>query len=100
MRSVAAALVIKACWLFCLCLLAGPVVAQKNVYPTAGVCAGLPKVDLGTPAGFCVGLVAHGFKFPRGIAPLPNGDLIVADLGGWTPGKGSVWLLQHTQRHA
>jgi hypothetical protein len=86
------------CWLFCLSLLAGPVVAQttKNIYPTAGVCGGLPKVDLGTPVGFCVGLVAQGFKFPRGIAPLPNGDLIVADLGGWTTDKGSVWLLERT----
>ena len=88
----------RAYCLFCLCLLAGPVIAQttKNVYPNTGICAGLPKVDLATPAGFCVGVVAQGFKFPRGIAPLPNGDLIVADLGGWTPNKGSVWLLQRT----
>ena len=99
MRSMATGIVNRAYWLLCLCAWAGPAVAQgpKTVYPSAGTCAGLPKVDLGTPAGFCVGVAAQGFKFPRGIAPLPNGDLIVADLGGWTANKGSVWLLKNTK---
>ncbi len=84
------------CVLLLLCLYVVPVFAQssKVVYPSSGTCAGLPKADLGTPAGFCVGVVAQDFKFPRGIAPLPNGDLLVADLGGWTNNKGSVWLLR------
>ena len=66
--------------------------ATLDEYQTSGTCAGLPRLPLETPAGVCVGLVASGLKFPRGIAQLPNGDLILADMGGWALNKGSVWL--------
>src|SRR5215212_5384220 len=78
---------IQACLIILLCGLVTPAAAQssKSTYPTSGLCGDLPRVDLGTPDGFCVGLVAQGFRFTRGMAPLPNGDLIVADMGGWSP---------------
>lgn len=68
--------------------------APSTAYQTTGVCDGLPKVGVDTPVGFCVGLVADGFKFTRGIAPLANGDLVVVDMGSWAENKGSVWLLK------
>ncbi len=54
-------------------------------------CGGLPKLEgLRTPAGVCVGLVAKGLKFARGIVERANGDLIVVDMGGWARDSGSI----------
>src|SRR5215467_9517014 len=62
-------------------------------YTTTGLCDGLPRVNLETPPGVCVGVVLSGprvmpipgtdLRFPRGLAELPNGDLILADMGGF-----------------
>ena len=71
---------------------------HADLYQTNGTCDGLPKLDVDTPAGFCVGLVSEGFKFTRGIAPLANGDLVVVDMGGWVEKKGSVWLLTKKEK--
>jgi glucose/arabinose dehydrogenase len=60
----------------------------------SGVCDGLPRLDVATAPGFCVGLVADRLKTPRGLALLPNGDVVVADMGGWEPGRGRIWLLR------
>ena len=68
--------------------------AAKPPYTAHAQCDGLPRIEVATSAGLCVGLVASGFKFPRGIPPLDNGDLIVADMAGWAKGKGSLWLLE------
>lgn len=66
-----------------------------SAYSFEGTCDGLPKLKtLQTPPGVCVGLVANGFTFARGIAELPSGDLVLADMGGWAVDKGSVWLLR------
>lgn len=62
-----------------------------GAYTTSGVCDGLPRVGLETPPGVCVGLVTTALKFPRGLAELPNGDVYVADMGGWGLNLGSVW---------
>ena len=64
-------------------------------YTTGGACDGLPKLtNLQTPAGVCVGLVAKGFTYARGIAELPSGDLVLAEMGGWAQDRGAVWLLR------
>lgn len=68
----------------------------KPTYPSSGTCDGLPRIDVTTPAGFCVGLVAQDLTYPRGVLPLKNGDLLVADLGGWVENRGTVWLLKKT----
>lgn len=57
-------------------------------------CGGLPRLEVKTAAGFCVGLVAEQLKAPRGVLPLPNGDLLVADMGGWEPRRGRIWRLR------
>jgi glucose/arabinose dehydrogenase len=54
-------------------------------------CGGLPRLEgLRTPAGVCVGLVAKGMKFPRGVVERANGDLVVVDMGGWARDSGSI----------
>lgn len=60
----------------------------------AELCDGLPRLDVTTPAGFCVGVLASGLKFPRGVLPLTTGDLLVTDMAGWAPNQGKLWLLK------
>ena len=60
-------------------------------YTPRGTCDGLPRIDVETPPGVCVGLVYSAMKFPRGLTQLPNGDIYVADMGGWADNAGSVW---------
>lgn len=82
--------------LVCLALLpvAQAAAAADRTYPTDGECGGLPRIRVGTPPGWCVGVVAQGLRFPRGLARLPNGDLVVAEMGGWIAVRGSVSLLR------
>ena len=61
--------------------------------PAADECDGLPRLSVETPAGFCVGIVATGFRFPRAVAVLQDGTLLVADMGGWAQNRGAVWRL-------
>ena len=69
-------------------------------YASAGDCGGLPKLDLKTPAGWCVGLVAQGLRFPRGLALLPGGDIVVAEMGGWMENRGHVSILRKADGYA
>jgi glucose/arabinose dehydrogenase len=71
----------------------GGTAARRPAYDTEGTCDGLPRVALKTPAGTCLGLVTDDLKYPRAMVPLPNGDLVVAAMGGWVLKRGSVWLL-------
>lgn len=71
---------------------------SKASYTLEGQCDRLPRLKhLQTPAGVCVGMVATGFRFARGIAQLANDDLVVADMGGWAKDRGGVWLLRRMQ---
>jgi glucose/arabinose dehydrogenase len=60
----------------------------------AGDCDGLPRLKVTTAPGFCLGLVADGLKSPRGLALLPSGDIVVADMGAWQAKHGRIWLLR------
>jgi glucose/arabinose dehydrogenase len=63
--------------------------AHAAGYQTSGTCAGFPGVALQTPADLCVGLVAKGLGFARGVAV--KGDTIyVLDMGGWRKGRGRL----------
>lgn len=67
----------------------------EDAYTTEGKCDGLPRLkNLKTPPGVCVGVVATGFTYARGIAQLPSGDFVLAEMGGWAQDKGAVWLLR------
>lgn len=72
---------------------AQPATAQPAATKTA-TCASLPRLHVKTAPGFCLGLVADGLKAPRGLAPLPNGDIVVADMGSWGAQQGRIWLLR------
>lgn len=76
------------------CEAAGP------VYTTAGDCGGFPKANLTTPPGWCVGVVASDLRFPRGLSVLPNGDLVVAELGGWVENRGRLSILRKAKGYA
>jgi glucose/arabinose dehydrogenase len=67
--------------------------ASKSPYQPTGLCGGLPRLQVTTAPGYCLGLVAEGFKFPRGLLVLPDGDLLVADMVGWGVKKGTVTRL-------
>ncbi len=68
--------------------------AQAESYRTTGSCGGFPGVQLQTPAGLCVGLVAQGLGHARGVA-VRGHDVFVLDLGGWEPGRGRLLRLGH-----
>jgi glucose/arabinose dehydrogenase len=67
---------------------------NKNAAGPAADCDGLPRLQVTTAPGFCLGLVAEGLKSPRGLALLPNGDIVVADMGAWQAKRGRIWLLR------
>jgi glucose/arabinose dehydrogenase len=56
-----------------------------------------PKLRIGMRSGYCAGLVAtkdDGLIFPRSIVQVPDtGLFVVADMGGWSPGRGRLLLL-------
>ena len=60
-------------------------------------CGPFPKLRITMRAGYCAGLVASksdGLIFPRTLVQVPDTRfLVVADMGGWTPKKGRVLLL-------
>lgn len=60
------------------------------------VCGGLPRLAVTTPPGFCVGVIAQKLNYPRGVLPLPSGDLIVTEMGGWVAGQGAVSLFKRS----
>jgi glucose/arabinose dehydrogenase len=64
----------------------------------AGDCGGLPRMQVRSAPGFCLGLVADHLKAARGLTVLPGGDVVVADMGGWESGHGRIWLLKRDAR--
>ena len=70
---------------------AGP--AAAGPYATRGSCAGFPRVDLRTPPGWCVALLADasaGLRFPRRVLEVESGRYWLVDMGGWEPGRGRL----------
>ena len=69
--------------------------ASTSVYETNGLCNGLPKVSVKTPAGFCLGLVdnGEGLTKPRYAYPLDADHLLLSDMGGWRANNGKYFLL-------
>src|SRR5260221_3251792 len=67
--------------------------ASKSPYHPAGICGGLPRLQVTTAPGYCLGLFAEGFKFPRGLLVLSDGDLLVTDMVGWGVKKGTITRL-------
>jgi len=72
---------------------------KADDYSQTGVsCGGWPRVAIDTADYVCAGLVAgdDGTTFsPRTLVELPGRpfELLVTDLGAWTPGNGGLWYL-------
>lgn len=68
--------------------------------PLALQCDGFAQLPLVTSEGLCVGLVAkrdktHPFKMPRTLIQTSDDKLLVADMGAWNKGKGTLWLVDY-----
>ncbi len=74
------------------------------VLKAGSTCGGYPKLPIGMARGFCAGLVVgpastvfkdRPLKLPRTIFPLDADGRrwLVADLGRWVAGNGTVWRL-------
>ena len=84
-----------------LCLLLLP--SSRGIaatYPTSDTdCDGYPQVQVGTQTDTCLGLVTESsavlnWRKPRRIVQIPDTQqFVVTDMGGWTRGRGKVWLL-------
>jgi glucose/arabinose dehydrogenase len=72
--------------------------------PLTQTCDGFPQLPLGTAENLCVGLLAQksaavGFKMPRTAVELPDGKLLVVDMGGWAENKGKLWLVDYRAKN-
>lgn len=68
------------------------------------LCDGYPRAPIGMRDGLCAGIVVapppeglrpskRKLRLPRTLLPLPDGDMLVVDLGSWEPAHGAVWRL-------
>ena len=73
-----------------LCVLWAGIAQAGNPYPSAGACDGLSKVNVKTPSGTCVGVVASDLKMPRGVLPLSDSDIWVTEMGAWERNSGRL----------
>lgn len=72
-----------------------PAQAAKPAYQlTEARCAGLPGLALKAAKGFCVGLAASQLGAPRGVLPLPDGRILVTDMGRWDAPTGRLLILE------
>jgi glucose/arabinose dehydrogenase len=60
----------------------------------AAQCGAFPQLEVTTLPGQCAAVLATGFKFPRGVQPMANGDIYVVDMGNWEPRRGTLWRLR------
>jgi glucose/arabinose dehydrogenase len=74
--------------------------ALAESYPANdSMCDGYPQAKGGTKEGTCLGIVLQAddevnWRKPRRIVQVPNTQqYIITDMGGWTRGRGTVWLL-------
>ena len=81
-----------------LCVSSSFIITEKTqahtTYITQGECDGLPRVNLQTIPGTCVGLLTSGLQFPRGIA-IKNNTIYVAEMGGWQKNRGRLIALEN-----
>lgn len=67
--------------------------ASAADYAPSGRCGQFPRVNLQTPPGTCVALVASaadGLRFPRRILEVEPGRYWLIDMGSWEPRQGRL----------
>jgi glucose/arabinose dehydrogenase len=75
------------------CMFGSPAWAADSPYGARGLCAGFPRVDLRTPAGTCVALLAdasNGLRCPRRVLEIAPGRYWLIDMGSWEAGRGRL----------
>ena len=89
-----------------ICLFFSSLVTASDYPEGTTECDGYPQAQVGTKAGVCVGIVTQGstgtqWIKPRRIVQVPKTEtFIVTDMGGWKRGKGTVWLVDASQKPA
>ncbi len=64
-----------------------------RTYATHRTCTGYPRVDLETPRGWCVAMLADasaGLRFPRRVLEVARGRYWLVDMGSWEPRQGRL----------
>jgi glucose/arabinose dehydrogenase len=70
-----------------------PAPAAARGYVPKGDCGGYARVDVRSPAGTCVALVAdeaEGLRAPRRILEVAPGRYWIVDMGSWEPRQGRL----------
>ncbi len=64
-------------------------------YKINGTCGGLPRVELKTAPGFCLGLVdsGEGLEMPRTALALNQNQIVLTEMTSWQAGVGRIYLL-------
>ncbi len=85
--------------LFLLLLLVFSLSVRAAYFPLQSQCDGLKQLPVGTMTGSCLGLLADNsmeinFRKPRKALELKGtAQILVTDMGGWSPYRGILWLL-------
>jgi glucose/arabinose dehydrogenase len=99
MKAAVFSLVLAAC-----VFASGGVLGAGYVVQPGRDCDGYPRAPIETVRGVCAGIVyapevgadrpsQRKLHMPRALMFLPDGDLLITDLGAWTPGRGAVWRM-------
>ncbi|MDH6591842.1 glucose/arabinose dehydrogenase [Variovorax sp. TBS-050B] len=79
--------------LACAAALLLPLAAQARGYTPQGRCGDYARLDIASPAGTCVALLAdeaEGLRAPRRILEVAPGRYWVVDMGSWEPRRGRL----------
>lgn len=74
-------------------LLLAPVLSAARGYTPHGRCGDYARLDIASPAGTCVALLAdeaEGLRAPRRILEIAPGRYWVIDMGSWEPRRGRL----------
>ncbi len=85
---------VRSLWMsLLLALLAWPPAGQARGYTPEGACGGYARLDIRSPTGTCVALLAderEGLRAPRRILEVAPGRYWVVDMGSWEPRQGRL----------
>lgn len=76
-----------------LALLLAPFFAQARGYTPQGLCGDYARLEITSPAGTCVALLAdeaEGLRAPRRVLEVAPGRYWVIDMGSWEPRQGRL----------
>jgi glucose/arabinose dehydrogenase len=81
-------------WLAALgCAMLLPTAGHARGYTPQGLCGDYARLDIGSPVGTCVALLAdeaQGLRAPRRILEVAPGRYWVVDMGSWEPRRGRL----------